>query len=284
MVRHDGRVGTDGLRQQPVRLGIPRRLLDDLVEGPDEVELTHVADLGERGGDTAPVEHAEQADRGEALRLPVQPPDPRPVLGGPQSVGEVQQPAVDEAAVVDAGPGVRVVHRRGAVGRKDGVPRAEGNAPQPVRHPVHCPGPAGDLHVVGPYEVAPQVLGGGEQPLVVAGSQPVVAVQEGEVLTRGGIQTGVARGGEPAVLFVSDHDRPGDVVPRAAQDVERPVRGTVVDEDELEVLTRVRAQASEGVGRVCLHVVERHDDGELNHGLHARRRPVMRLVPRKDKG
>ncbi len=281
MVGHDRAIGTDGLRQQDLRVGILRGLLDDLVECPDEIELPDISDLGERGGDPAPVEEAEQADRGETLRLPVQPPDPRPVLGGAQTVGEVQQTAVEKAPVVNTGPGVRIVHRCGAVDRKDHRARAEHHVPQPVRHPVHRPGAAGDLHMVGADEVALQPLGRGHQVGEVAGGQPVVAVQEGQILPVRRVQAGVPGRGQTAVALVDDHLGAGNVLPGALEDPGRPVGRAVVDEDELEILPGVGPQASEGVGRVCLHVVERHDDGELDHPQHASWRPGTFLVPEK---
>lgn len=213
---------------------------------------------------------AERAQGGEGFRLPVQPPDPRPVLGRAQPVGEVKQPPVQQPPVVEARPGERVVHRGGAVGGQDRGPGVAHHPVRPVRHPAYGPCSAVRLDMVGAHEVAAQRLGPGHQPLVVPGGQPVVAVQEGDVLAAGGLQTGVTRGRQTAVHLVPQQHGPGDLVGGPAQQPGCPVGRTVVDEKELEVLAGVGPQTSEGVGRVGLHVEERHDDGELNHAHHVR--------------
>lgn len=214
----------------------------------------------------------------------MQPPDPRAVLSGAQTVRETQQPPVQQPPVVQPGPGVRIVDRGRALGGQDRVPRVQHLAPSAVRDAVHAAGPALDLDMVGTDEVAAQLFRPGEEFGVVPGGEPVVPVQEGEVLAARGVQAGVAGGGQSAVLLVSAYDHPRNLVLGAAQYVRGPVGRTVVDEDEFEVLAGVGPQASQGVGGVCLHVVERHDDRELNHPSHARREPVICLGPRRDVG
>lgn len=149
-----------------------------------------------------------------------------------------------------------------------------------MRHAAHRARRTGDLDMVRAYEGAAQGLRAGEQSGVVAGRQPVVAVQEGDVLAAGRVQTGVAGGGQTGVALVSADHHPLDLVLGPAQEIRRPVGRAVVDEDELEVLTGVGPQTSERVGRECLDVVERHDDGELDHPHHARGGPGIRFDPR----
>ena len=70
----------------------------------------------------------------------------------------------------------------------------------------------------------------------VAGGEPVVAVEEGQVLAARGVEPGVAGGGQPAVLLVSDIHRARELALRAREDVRGLVARTVVDENEFEVL------------------------------------------------
>lgn len=186
--------------------------------------------------------------------------------------------------MVEARPGVRIVDRGGAPGGQDRVPRVHDLAPAAVRDAVDRTGPAVGLDMVGTDEVAAQRLGTGEQVGVEPGGEPVVAVQEGEVLAAGRVQTGVPGGGQSAVVLVSAYDHPRNLVLGAAEYVRGPVGRTVVDEDEFEVLAGVGPQASQGVGGVCLHVVERHDYGELNHPSHARGRSSFALAPGRTAG
>lgn len=99
----------------------------------------------------------------------------------------------------------------------------------------------------------------------MAGCQPVVAVHEGDVLAPGRVQTGIARGGQAAVLLVAQDHRAGQVPRRPFQQVGSPVRRAVVDEQELEVVPSVEFETFQGIRRICLHVVERHDNRELEH-------------------
>lgn len=142
--------------------------------------------------------------------------------------------------------------------------------------------PVRELHMVRTDEVAPQIRDGGQQPLVVAGNDPVVAVEKGEVLAARRIDSRVACGGQAPVLLVSDQDGTGDLALGALEDLQSSVGRTVVDEDEFEIISGIGPQTSQGIGGICLHVVERHDDGELNHASHARRRPVICLGPGRD--
>ena len=125
---------------------------------------------------------------------------------------------------------------------------------------------AGALDVVGAHEVAAQLLDGGDQLRQVAAGQPVVAVQERQVLALGRVDARCCARCRDRRSCSCRHD------PGAGQRCARPlpaapglVGGTVVHEQELEVRTGVRTQASQCVGDELLHVVERHDDGELDH-------------------
>lgn len=124
-------------------------------------------------------------------------------------------------------------------------------------------------------EVAAQVLDGGEELFVVSGGEPVVPVEKREVLATRFVDPGVACGGQSSVLLVSDIHRTRELALRAREDVRCLVARAVVDENEFEVLPRVRTQALQGVGRILLHVVERHDDGELDHPCDVRGGPAF---------
>lgn len=284
VVRNDRAIGTDRFRQQYLRVTIFRGFPNDLVERANEIELPYVTDLRQRRSDPAPVENSEKSQHREGIGLTVQPPDPRAVLRRAQTVREMQQPAVQQPTVVQPRPGVRIVHRGGPLGGQDRVPRIHHLAAPAVRDAVHAAVAALDLDMVGTDEVAAQRLGTGQDFGEVPGGEPVVAVQESEVLAARGVQAGVTGGGQSAVLLVSAYDHPRNLVLGAAQYVRGPVGRTVVDEDEFEVLAGVGPQASQGVGGVCLHVVERHDDRELNHPSHARREPVICLGAGRDGG
>lgn len=114
-------------------------------------------------------------------------------------------------------------------------------------------------------EIAAQSLYGGQRPGQVAGRQPVVPVQERHVLAAGRVQAGVPGGGQAAVPFVSEEHRPRQLARRPLQEFGRPVRRAVVDEQELEIVPGVEFEAFQGIRCVCLHVVERHDNRELEH-------------------
>ncbi|SCD75284.1 hypothetical protein GA0115236_120814 [Streptomyces sp. IgraMP-1] len=278
MVRHHGAIGANGFRQEFRRLVVRRRLLDHLVECAQEIELADIADLREGGGDPAPVENTVKAGHREGFRLAVQPPDPRAVLGGPQSVPETQDAGVEQPPVVDPRPGVRVVDRGGAVGGEDRVEGAQRHLAAAVRHPVDLAGPPRHLDVVDADEVRPQSLGGVEELAAVAGGVPVVPVQERQVGAAGRVQAGVAGRREAAVGLVGEQHGAGHLLHGPFQQVPGAVRRTVVDQEEFDIVPRVRLQAAQSVGRELPHVVERHDDGELDHGIDAKGRP--RPAPR----
>lgn len=131
--------------------------------------------------------------------------------------------------------------------------------------------------MVGTDEVTSQLLHDAEEFGVVAGGEPVVAVQEGDVFAAGRVQAGVPGGGQAAVLFVPQDSGARQLTLGAREDLRGLVARTVVDEQEFKVLAGIGRQAFQGVGRVCLHVVERHDDGELNHPGDVRRADGIRL-------
>ncbi len=268
MMGDDRAVRPHRLRQQPGGVPVRRRLLDDLVEGADEVELAVVADPGEGGGDPPPVEHAQQVHHRERLRLAVQLPRPRTVLGRVQPLGEVQQPPLQQPPVVDTGPDGHIVHRGRPVRGQDRLPGVQHLAPQPDRHPAQRPGAAGDLHLVSTDEVAAQPLGRRHQTRQMTRRQPVTGVEEGHVLAARHVQPGVARGGDPAVGAPGEKTHPGDVREVLGGTLEKgqgSVLGMVVDQNELEIRAGVRAQTSERVRGVLPHIVERDDQRKLRH-------------------
>lgn len=95
------------------------------------------------------------------------------------------------------------------------------------------------------------------------GQQRVIAIEEGDVLAMGGIDTCVARAADAAVGFVDD----GDVVclcRKPATDFERAVGRTVVDEDDFNSSAMQRL-GLEAIRRECntvFAVEDRHDDAD----------------------
>ncbi|GAA3087750.1 hypothetical protein GCM10020254_35330 [Streptomyces goshikiensis] len=136
--------------------------------------------------------------------------------------------------------------------------RTEGDA-------LHGAGPPGDPDMVVADEIAVQGLNGGHHTGQMARRQPVVAVHEGEVLAPGRVQTGVPRGRQAAVALVAQVHRAGQLPRGPFQKVGSPVRRVVVDEQELEVVPGIERETFQGIRCICLHVVERHDNRELEH-------------------
>ncbi len=259
-----GAVGPHDLGQEALGLPVGGDLGQDQVVGRDEVQLPDVADLGEGGGHPAPVEDAQQADGGEALRPQVELPGEHAVLGGAQVRGEPQAGAaavgVEQAAPVDPGPDEGVVHHRLHLGRRDGVPRVEHLVPGAGRGSFDDAFAARGLHVVGADEVAAQLLDGTDQIVQVAGRVPVVAVEEGDVVALGGLDAGVAGLGDAPVLLVAQQSGARQFAHRVVEDLRGGVRRAVVDQDELRPRARVVREAAQGVLRVVLNVVEGDDD------------------------
>ena len=276
MVGDDRAVRAHRLGQQQVGVAVRRRLLDDLVEGADEVELADITDLREGRGDAAPVEHTQQAHHGERLRLSVQLPDPRPVLGRTQPVREVQQAAVERVGGGRRRPRRRRSPRR-SCGRRAGshpagsVPRSAARAGPGARTgrgrwPVH--GRCGRSRSPTPRwrRTSSARWPGASQSSPSrnvrysprAASRPVLrAVASPPFFSWRMYRTWATSESSSAPVRECPASRPSSSRRRAR--------------------TRSRserfAEGSEGVGGILLHVVERHDDGELGHLRKARRRP-----------
>lgn len=266
------------LGQQPVRVPVRRRLRHHPVEGRNEVQLPFVPDAGEGGGDTLPVEHAQQAHHGERLRLPVQPPDPRPVLRRAQPVREMQQPPLQQPPVVDTRPRLRIVHGGRPVGGQDHLARVQYFVPQAHRHTAHGPGAPGHPDVVRAQEVAAQPLRRRHQLGQIPGGVPVVAVQEGQVLALRRVQPGVARGSDPAGALPAEEPHPrdaGQLLGGPLHEIRGVVPRTVVDQHELEIRAGIRAQTSQRVRGVSPDVSEGHDHGKLRHPENIREASVV---------
>jgi len=94
----------------------------------------------------------------------------------------------------------------------------------------------------------------------------VVAVEEGEILTTGGIDAGVAPGGDPPVPAVADETDAR--VPIGPHDVWALVGRAVVDHNDLEIRERLGEYAVDGFLDVRAPVVDRdHDaDPRIGHG------------------
>lgn len=97
-------------------------------------------------------------------------------------------------------------------------------------------------------------------------SQPVVAVEEEDVVAPGVVEAGVARGAEAAVGLGDDVDA---AVARSVvgQYGGAAVGRAVVDADGLPVAAGLRQHAVEALAQVGLHVVDGYDDGEKHGGL-----------------
>jgi hypothetical protein len=65
-------------------------MVDDPLEGWDEVELPFVAELGKRGGDVSAIADAVQSNDRKVMCMQMQSPDPRAVFAGPQFLVEAQ--------------------------------------------------------------------------------------------------------------------------------------------------------------------------------------------------
>ena len=99
-------------------------------------------------------------------------------------------------------------------------------------------------------------LGEAHQCVQRAGGEPRVRVQEQVPAPRRGPHAGVVAGSEALVLLL-DHDGLGEAL---ANEVERAVRGAVVDDDELRSRDALQSLLHPGQG------VVRHDDrGDLRH-------------------
>ena len=124
------------------------------------------------------------------------------------------------------------------------------------------------------HDVRLVALGAGHKPPQRVLAEPVVVVDEVDVLAAGHLDAEVARPAGPAgVGDVLD----ADVRMLRRQGVEaggRLVRGAVVDEDHLELLGRQRLAEQRGDAVVYMgaRVVDGHDHAHLEHALHATRR------------
>jgi hypothetical protein len=65
-------------------------LVDDPLEGWNEVELPLVAELGKRGGDVSAIADAVESNDRKGMCMQMQSPNPRPVFAGPQVLVEAQ--------------------------------------------------------------------------------------------------------------------------------------------------------------------------------------------------
>ena len=130
------------------------------------------------------------------VRLQVQPPAPGAVLGGEQTVGEPQQ--VGDPPIEDPGPGVAVVdHRRasssaGSTSRGSSTRsrRASGARTTDRRPSVVC---TWSVRTKSTSSRGDHL----DHPIQMIAGQPVVAIEVGQVATRGSVESLVARGRQP---------------------------------------------------------------------------------------
>ena len=94
------------------------------------------------------------------------------------------------------------------------------------------------------------------------GLQPVVGVEEGQVIPSGGFQPAVARSGDAAVPLLPD-DLAGDaaLAPELFQERGRPVGAAVIHEDHFEITERLLPEGLQALRKAVRRVVYGHDEG-----------------------
>ena len=259
------------LREEAVRLGILLDDLDHVRHRGGEVELTTVAHLSERGRHAAPVQQCGSLDDGEAAGLQVQPPDPRAILGGEQSVGERGKPLVEDAAVEQPCPRVRVVDHGLLVGGEDRVARRCHHSSPRMRCSDELAILTRDAHVVGADEVAIQLLQLLGEDLQPARLHPVVTVDEAERVALDVGEPLIPRGGETARARIDEDLGVREALGVRAHDVAGAVARSVVDRDELE-RTGIVELPQQGLERradvgLCILRGEDRGDERAVHGF-----------------
>ena len=92
----------------------------------------------------------------------------------------------------------------------------------------------------------------------------IVRIDERDILAPRDLQPRVARGGQAAVLLVNLADA---AVPLRIRlhDRRAAVLRAVVDQDQLEIIKRLREDAVQAPGQIRLHLIDRHDHAHAAH-------------------
>lgn len=241
---------------------------EHLGECPNEIELTAVKNLGERGEDPPAVEDSGDVDNGEGLCLQVQAPDPGPILGGHEIDGESEDALVKQPAMEQTGPRVRVVDHRRIVDGKDPDPRVECNVAHSHRRTFESPRRSFDCCMVAAEKVDVEAMCGFEERRKVAWGEPIVTVEEGDVLSDGGGEALVPCIGKSARLGVGDDLEAREVSGVSVEHFGGVIRRTVVDEYELGALPDVALlkETAEHRRQVRRPVLRGNDDAEVSVG------------------
>jgi hypothetical protein len=95
--------------------------------------------------------------------------------------------------------------------------------------------------------------------------QRVVGVDEHQVLAAGRLGSGVARGTQTGVGLTDDLDPP---IPPDVRlhDVDAPVGGSVVDQDDLKPRIGLSDEAVQASGQVALHTIDRDHQADQRAG------------------
>ena len=101
---------------------------------------------------------------------------------------------------------------------------------------------------------------GGAQLFQHMGRPVIVAVQKQQPLALGGLDAGIARGGQPAVRAVDDHNA-GAKLSKSITHGGAGIRGAIVHQDALPVRRAGLLHHAFDAGRkISLHIIHRHND------------------------
>jgi hypothetical protein len=92
------------------------------------------------------------------------------------------------------------------------------------------------------------------------GAEPLVGVDESEDPTGGGLDTRVARGGDSLSLRVADQTQSGTL-----DGITAAIRGTIVDDDDLHVLSRRIPDRLDRTPEFTTLIMSRDDDAKSRH-------------------
>ena len=198
--------------------------------------------------------------------LAVQAPDPWAVFGRVQAV--VEPDGVADLPAVDPRPRVRIVDHRPARGRPDARSWIQHDVAASLWRAMRRPISFVHLDVVDAHEVAAQPIDRLDQAWQVVAADPVVAVEEGEVLAGRRVKSDVACRGEPHRHLVTDRGQRHPLCV-LGDDLRRAVVRAVVDDDVLEARFGIERESGEHVRQVPGDVAHRHDHGQDGFGAHA---------------
>ena len=107
----------------------------------------------------------------------------------------------------------------------------------------------------------------GAQCLQQAGGHGVITVQKQQPVALRGLQAGVARGGQTAVLPVDD-PQAGDLSGEGIAKLARQIGRAVIDKDALPIaLPRLLRHALDTRREVILHIIHRYNNRKSRHNI-----------------